>query len=62
MVGAGQEGGRHLPSDCQDGERQPREEQTPLDDDEEPASIEGISQDTTDVGEQDIRQRIGCLD
>jgi hypothetical protein len=57
-----QEGRGHLAGDCQQGEHQPREEQTPLHDDEEPAPIDRIGQDAPDVGQQHIGQRISRLD
>ncbi len=57
-----QEGRRHLSGDRQDGERQPRDDQTPLDNHEKPTPIEGIGQDTADVREQHVRHQIRRLD
>ena len=57
-----QEGRRHLACDGQDGERHPREDQASLDNDEEPAMIEHIGEDTADVGQQHVRQHISRLD
>ena len=57
-----QEGRRHLACDGQDGERHPRNDQAPLDNDEEQTPIERIGEDAADVGQQHVWQHIRCLD